>query len=246
MTNARTLTIGSTGKTFNGGANVSWTLAEIGAESANANIQSHISSTSNPHGTTAGQVGAEPANANIQSHISSTSNPHNVTKTQVGLSNVTNESKATMFTSPAFTGTVSGVTKTHVGLGNVDNTSDANKPVSTATQTALNLKANIASPTFTGTVTAPSFLATSDRRLKENITDYNYHNSILDLTVKEFDYKETNIHTIGFIAQELQEKFPELVVADKDGYLAIAESKLVYLLLEEVKLLKEEIRKLKE
>jgi hypothetical protein len=34
----------------------------------------------------------------------------------------------------------------------VDNTSDANKPVSSATQTALNLKANLASPTFTGTV----------------------------------------------------------------------------------------------
>ena len=33
--------------------------------------------------------------------------------------------------------------KTAVGLGNVDNTSDANKPVSTATQTALNLKVNI-------------------------------------------------------------------------------------------------------
>lgn len=43
------------------------------------------------------------------------------------------------------------VTKSDVGLSNVDNTSDANKPVSTAQQTALNLKANIASPTFTGT-----------------------------------------------------------------------------------------------
>ena len=39
-----------------------------------------------------------------------------------------------------------------VGLGNVDNTSDTNKPVSTAQQTALDLKANLASPTFTGTV----------------------------------------------------------------------------------------------
>lgn len=48
------------------------------------------------------------------------------------------------------------VTKTQVGLGNVDNTSDASKPVSTATQTALNLKANLASPTFTGTVTVPT------------------------------------------------------------------------------------------
>jgi hypothetical protein len=46
--------------------------------------------------------------------------------------------------------------KTAVGLGNVDNTTDLNKPVSTATQTALNLKANLASPTFTGTVVLPS------------------------------------------------------------------------------------------
>ncbi len=52
------------------------------------------------------------------------------------------------------TGTVTGTgfTKTLVGLANVDNTSDANKPVSTATQTALDLKAPLASPTFTGTV----------------------------------------------------------------------------------------------
>lgn len=39
------------------------------------------------------------------------------------------------------TGTITLV-KGDVGLGNVDNTSDANKPVSTATQTALNGKAN--------------------------------------------------------------------------------------------------------
>ena len=34
------------------------------------------------------------------------------------------------------------VAKNQIGLGNVDNTSDANKPISTATQTALNQKAN--------------------------------------------------------------------------------------------------------
>lgn len=43
--------------------------------------------------------------------------------------------------------------KSDIGLDQVDNTSDANKPVSAATQTALNLKAPLASPTFTGTVT---------------------------------------------------------------------------------------------
>lgn len=42
--------------------------------------------------------------------------------------------------------------KADVGLANVDNTADSAKPVSTATQTALDLKAPLASPTFTGTV----------------------------------------------------------------------------------------------
>jgi hypothetical protein len=42
--------------------------------------------------------------------------------------------------SPTFTGTVSGINKTMVGLGNVNNTSDLNKPVSAATQIALDLK----------------------------------------------------------------------------------------------------------
>lgn len=83
---------------------------------------------------------------------------------------------------PTFTGAVGGITKSMVGLGSVDNTSDINKPISTATQdalylkanfslisninntsdldkpistatqSALNLKANIESPIFTGTV----------------------------------------------------------------------------------------------
>ena len=58
-------------------------------------------------------------------HRDATNNPHSVTAEQVGLGNVTNESKATMFTDPTFTGTVSGVTATHVGLGNVTNESKA-------------------------------------------------------------------------------------------------------------------------
>lgn len=51
---------------------------------------------------------------------------------------------------------------TAVGLGNVNNTSDANKPVSTATQTALNLKYDASNPsgytTNTGTVTTASIV----------------------------------------------------------------------------------------
>ena len=72
--------------------------------------------------------------------------------------------------SPTFTGTVGGITKSMVGLGNVDNTADTAKPVSTAQQTAIDavqadvdqnesdadtalaLKAPLASPAFTGDV----------------------------------------------------------------------------------------------
>jgi hypothetical protein len=56
--------------------------------------------------------------------------------------------------SPTFTGTVAGVTKAMVGLGDVDNTSDADKPVSTDQQDALDLKANLDGPTFTGLTNA--------------------------------------------------------------------------------------------
>lgn len=50
----------------------------------------------------------------------------------VGLGNVTNESKATMFTNPAFTGTPTGITAAHVGLGNVNNTSNATERAASA------------------------------------------------------------------------------------------------------------------
>lgn len=48
------------------------------------------------------------------------------------------------------------VARANLGLGNVNNTSDTAKPVSAAQQAALDLKANIASPTFTGSVTMPN------------------------------------------------------------------------------------------
>ena len=71
--------------------------------------------------------------------------------TLTGTQTLTNKT----LTSPAIS-TPTGITKSDVGLANVDNTADSAKPVSTATQTALDLKAPIASPTFTGTVTIPA------------------------------------------------------------------------------------------
>lgn len=48
----------------------------------------------------------------------------------------------------------------NLGLGNVDNTSDATKPISIAAQAALNLKAPIDNPAFTGSVAVADNIST--------------------------------------------------------------------------------------
>lgn len=74
---------------------------------------------------------------------------------------------------PTFTGTVSGVTKAHVGLGNVDNTSDANKPVSTATQTALDLKSNALVTIDPETASYTLVLANREQMVEMNVSSAN-------------------------------------------------------------------------
>ena len=96
-------------------------------------------------------------------------------------------------------------------------------------------------------IQAKTFDAISDVRKKTAIQDYICKKSILDLPIKEFEFIDDETHTknIGCIAQDLQKICPEIVHEDKDGYLSIEETKLVYLLLQEVKELKKEIKALK-
>lgn len=116
-----------------------------------AELQSHVNDTGNPHSTTKAQVGL----ANVDN--TSDANKPISTATQTALNgkaalvhthaiaDVTNlqttlDAKATTAALTAHTGDTANphnTTKAQVGLGNVDNTSDANKPISTATQTAL-------------------------------------------------------------------------------------------------------------
>lgn len=92
-----------------------------------------------------------------------------------------------------FTGSTS---KTDIGLSNVDNTSDANKPISTATQTALNLKANIASPTFTGTVNGITKSMVGLGSV-DNTTDEG--KPISTATQTALDAKQATLSGIGFV-----------------------------------------------
>ena len=96
-------------------------------------------------------------------------------------------------------------------------------------------------------VEAPSFNATSDKRLKENIVPFTSEKSILDLPVYTFNFKsdKNKKKHVGCLAQDLQEICPDLVNEDSQGYLSIEESKITYLLLEEVKELKKQVEELK-
>lgn len=78
------------------------------------------------------------------------------------------------------------VTKTQVGLGNVDNTSDVSKPVSTAQQTALDLKAPLANPTFTGTVSGVTKSMVGLGNI-DNTSDATKNSAVAVLTNKDFD-----------------------------------------------------------
>ena len=60
--------------------------------------------------------------------------------------------------------------KTTIGLSNVNNTSDANKPISDAAVTEFATKADLAGPTFTGTVGAAAVTTTGNVIVGGNLT----------------------------------------------------------------------------
>lgn len=96
-----------------------------------------------------------------------------------------------------------------------------------------------------GTIEATSFNATSDVRLKENLVPYTPEKSLLDLPVYKYNFIGKDETHIGCLAQDLEKICPELVSKNEKGYLSIKETKLVYLLLEEVKKLKAELEEIK-
>ena len=105
------------------------------------------------------------------------------TQLDAKLASATAASTYAPIASPTFTGTVSGVSKSMVGLGNVDNTSDADKPVSTATQTALDAKLSLSGGTMTGALTlsgAPSSdLHAATKAYVDNVSSgINFHQPV--------------------------------------------------------------------
>jgi trimeric autotransporter adhesin len=76
-------------------------------------------------------------------------------------------------------------------------------------------------------VSSATFTAYSDKRLKENIVDLpSQLSNIMALRPVEFDFKgyeNGKGHQLGFIAQEVQEIYPDLVSEGTDGMLTLSD-----------------------
>ena len=104
--------------------------------------------------------------------------------------------------------------------------------------------ANKAGDDFTGDVTAPNFNATSDARLKVNVTP------LVDalatvLALQGVSYLKGGKPEIGMIAQDVEQRVPQVVGVNAEGYLTLAYGNMVALLVEAVKELAAQVAELK-
>ena len=140
------------------------------------------------YATSAGSTAA----TNLSNHNSDTTNVHGISDTaELATKSYADTAEADAITAAGtaadtkISTAVAALTKSSVGLGNVNNTTDADKPVSTATQTALDLKADLAGPTFTGTVVLPSTTSVGD----VSATELGYVNGVTSAIQTQLDDK---------------------------------------------------------
>lgn len=117
-------------------------------EEVTNNYNAHAANKSNPHGVTKTQVGlSNVPNVTTNNQTPTYTEPTSLSALVSGelLSVAFGKLSRAVLELISHIGNKSnphGVTKAQIGLGSVENTSDANKPISTATRTALNLKAD--------------------------------------------------------------------------------------------------------
>mgnify|MGYP000112000736 CR=1 FL=1 len=105
--------------------------------------------------------------------------------------------------------------------------------------------ARLSGATFSGTVTAPNFVSSSDASLKTNVTPIaDALQKVQALTGVTYNMIEGGSREIGLIAQDVQAVAPEAVV-EAEGLLRLAYGNLVGLLVEAIKDLSAEVEQLK-
>ena len=105
--------------------------------------------------------------------------------------------------------------------------------------------ARLSGATFSGTVTAPNFVSSSDARLKSDIAPIHAALAkVQALTGVTFAMAGSDTRQMGLIAQDVQAVAPEAVV-ETEGVLRLAYGNLVGLLVEAIKDLAQEVDQLK-
>lgn len=147
----------------------------------------------------------------------------------------------TFDTSPSSILTITADPSTTIGAGGLSVTGGL-----TVTSGGLNIGGGGASvtgtldgdsATFSGTLTANGITDVSDRRLKEDIASIaNRSQNILSLQGVSYKMKtDAEKSRIGFIAQDVQPHFPELVHTDEHGQLSIFYGSFAPLIVEQLK-----------
>lgn len=99
---------------------------------------------------------------------------------------------------------------------------------------------------FLGSVTASSFLYSSDKSLKTNIQPLqNPLENVQKLQGVSFNWKESGKADIGLIAQDVEKVFPELVSTNSNGIKSVEYGNIVAVLIESIKEQQKQIDELK-
>ena len=131
------------------------------------------------------------------------------------------------------------VARTNLGLESMATKSAADYDA------AIAAKAALSGATFTGVVTAPNFVSSSDARLKlevETIVDA----LALVSALRGVRFTMDGSRQIGIIAQEVEPILPEVVQANEAGQLSVAYGNITGLLIEAVKELAARVAALEE
>lgn len=96
-------------------------------------------------------------------------------------------------------------------------------------------------------IKAPAFLYSSDQRLKTDIDNLSKERylGILDLNAVSYKWKDSGKADIGFIAQDVEKVYPELVHTSSDGFKSVDYIKLIPSMVEMIKMQQKEIDELK-
>jgi len=99
---------------------------------------------------------------------------------------------------------------------------------------AIAAKASLTGATFTGVVTAPNFVSSSDARLKSDIETIGDALAIV-CALRGVRFTMDGERQIGVVAQEVEPVLPEVVRVDEAGQLSVAYGNITGLLIEAVK-----------